>query len=363
MDPTINLAENHGPSIISSTATLTVLCTLFLALRIYCKLSRSRGLWWDDHFLVVSWVTLVISTGFSIANARNGFGHHFLFILQTNPASLPSLSLYSYIAGTFSVLAAVLSKTSFAITLLKLSTGWMKGFVWFSIVTMNLTMGWLAILPWASCSPVAKLWFIDLPGSCWSPKVYSYYGMVAAAYSGIMDIVLAFLPWLTIRKLQMKKTEKVGVAVAMCMGVFAGITAMVKTSQIPSLDTGDFTFYGAGLVIWGTAEGAVTIMAASIPILRVLIRQAVRSQYASNGKKSAGRSNPDQSYAVELSSRARTGGRSHLDAKTRLDDQSDRSILNGASGHTIVHTTEIHVESRQRSNSDSDRQPYGFHAV
>ena len=113
---------------------------------------------------------MVISTGFSIANARNGFGHHFLFILQTNPASLPSLSLYSYIAGTFSVLAAVLSKASFAITLLKLSTGWMKGFVWFSIVTMNLTMGWLAILPWASCSPVAKLWFIDLPGSCWSPK-------------------------------------------------------------------------------------------------------------------------------------------------------------------------------------------------
>ena len=56
MDPTINLAENQGPSIISSTATLTVLCTLFLALRIYCKLSRSRGLWWDDHFLVVSWV-------------------------------------------------------------------------------------------------------------------------------------------------------------------------------------------------------------------------------------------------------------------------------------------------------------------
>jgi len=34
-----------------------------------------------------------------------------------------------------------------------------------------------------------------------------------------MDIVLALLPWRTILDLQMKKREKVAVAVAMSMGV------------------------------------------------------------------------------------------------------------------------------------------------
>jgi hypothetical protein len=34
-----------------------------------------------------------------------------------------------------------------------------------------------------------------------------------------MDIVLALLPWTVIWKLQMKTPEKIGVAVAMSMGV------------------------------------------------------------------------------------------------------------------------------------------------
>lgn len=35
---------------------LTALSALFLSLRIGCKLMRNRGLWWDDHILIISWV-------------------------------------------------------------------------------------------------------------------------------------------------------------------------------------------------------------------------------------------------------------------------------------------------------------------
>jgi hypothetical protein len=35
---------------------LTIAAAVFLALRVYCKLSRRRSLWWDDHFLIASWV-------------------------------------------------------------------------------------------------------------------------------------------------------------------------------------------------------------------------------------------------------------------------------------------------------------------
>jgi hypothetical protein len=38
-------------------------------------------------------------------------------------------------------------------------------------------------------------------------------------YSGIMDLVLAILPWNIIMSLQMKTKEKLGVALAMSMGV------------------------------------------------------------------------------------------------------------------------------------------------
>lgn len=36
---------------------LTSLATVFLALRLYCKFHRGRRLWWDDYFLIASWVS------------------------------------------------------------------------------------------------------------------------------------------------------------------------------------------------------------------------------------------------------------------------------------------------------------------
>ena len=36
---------------------LAISSLLILALRVYCKISRKRGLWWDDHFLIASWVS------------------------------------------------------------------------------------------------------------------------------------------------------------------------------------------------------------------------------------------------------------------------------------------------------------------
>lgn len=48
--------SNHGPYLNRVVWTLAALSGLFLGLRVYCKLSRKRKLWWDDHFLTASWV-------------------------------------------------------------------------------------------------------------------------------------------------------------------------------------------------------------------------------------------------------------------------------------------------------------------
>lgn len=60
-----------------------------------------------------------------------------------------------------------------------------------------------------------------------------------AGYSGAMDIVLALLPWKLVWPLNMRKKEKIGVIVAMSMGVFAGITAMIKVAMTPRMKEGD----------------------------------------------------------------------------------------------------------------------------
>lgn len=47
---------NLGPQMVVTNWTLDAVSGLFLGLRIYCKLSRKRRLWWDDYLLIASWV-------------------------------------------------------------------------------------------------------------------------------------------------------------------------------------------------------------------------------------------------------------------------------------------------------------------
>lgn len=55
-------APNNGPTVNIAVWCLVALATIFLSLRVYCKFRRHRGLWWDDHVLIASWVRKRIQT-------------------------------------------------------------------------------------------------------------------------------------------------------------------------------------------------------------------------------------------------------------------------------------------------------------
>lgn len=50
---------------------LFVGATAFLGLRLWCKLDRRTGLWWDDHILVAAWVSAA-SPSFSTSRDQPG---------------------------------------------------------------------------------------------------------------------------------------------------------------------------------------------------------------------------------------------------------------------------------------------------
>src|SRR5690349_13499460 len=54
----------------------------------------------------------------------------------------------------------------------------------------------------------------------------------------------------------------------------AAVTPIIKTTQLPSIPNSTFTESTTQLVILAAAESAITIIAASIPILRALIRDS-----------------------------------------------------------------------------------------
>lgn len=107
-----------------------------------------------------------------------GLGKHVAAVPVEN---LGEIGLRGNINGTFSVLAAAWSKTSFALTLLRLmgKEKWMARFLWFAIVTMNLFLFGNALFQWIKCWPISKTWNVLEPGTCWPAGVQSRYGMFA----------------------------------------------------------------------------------------------------------------------------------------------------------------------------------------
>ena len=123
--------------------------------------------------------------------------------------------------ATIAITAVVLTKTAFNVTLLRLADGATYKFVWFIIVSMNVLMGFSAAIPWIQCSPLAKGWDPTVPGTCWAPGVGTKIWIATGAYSALMDFILAGLPWTFLWSLWMRKKEKIGIAVAMSMGLMS----------------------------------------------------------------------------------------------------------------------------------------------
>jgi predicted membrane-bound dolichyl-phosphate-mannose-protein mannosyltransferase len=49
--------DNAGPKLTALIWTMNAAAAVFIALRMYCKTSRGKHLWWDDYILLASWVT------------------------------------------------------------------------------------------------------------------------------------------------------------------------------------------------------------------------------------------------------------------------------------------------------------------
>jgi hypothetical protein len=154
-------AEDPAPVVIASIWSMWAVSITFLALRLYCRGVRTRALWWDDYILLAGCLTLTASNGLTTALMHRGFG--------VTPAFQPrnhTLSISTDVVNKFSL---GLTKTSFAVTLLRLCSGWQRRFVWFLIVSMNLVLAVNAVTTWmAACDRVG----IDnyeavLPGVCW----------------------------------------------------------------------------------------------------------------------------------------------------------------------------------------------------
>jgi hypothetical protein len=242
-------------------------------------------------------VCLLISVCINTNIVGLGFGTHIETVSHEN---LVAINLQTIIVAAFGLLSSTLSKTSFCLTLYRIANAqWMKWFLVFIIVTVNISMNLVWIFGLAKCTPFQKVLDSKVAGHCWDKKKLVQFQLFAAYYSAALDFVLAVLPWKILMGMSMLRRERLGVAVAMSLGAIAGATAIVKSVLVVNMTSPDITYDRVDLTIWTMAEPAASIMAISIPILRMLYRELRSSNrsYFKRTKPSVANADPEQNMA------------------------------------------------------------------
>ncbi|KAK4195693.1 hypothetical protein QBC40DRAFT_185167 [Triangularia verruculosa] len=262
LDPKVD----YGHQLNATVWLLISVSAVFLFTRLYLKNCQNRGLWWDDYFLLGSWILLATQAGLVSHVVGLGYGRQVIPV-----ENFPFLPIPVNILSTLLIIANLWGKTSFALTLLRIPERWMRVCVWFILISLTGSLVVSAVMVWISCLD------FSLRGRCVPVDVSIRYNIFSCVFSATVDVVLAFLPWKFLWALEMSVKEKAGVVVAMSMGVFAGAAAGIKSATLPAVNDGTDPSKpplpaSVPLLVWGNAEAAICIMAASIPILRALAR-------------------------------------------------------------------------------------------
>ncbi|VUC25633.1 unnamed protein product [Clonostachys rosea] len=262
------VVENAVTIVNAAIWPLAGIATLFFALRLYCRIAKSRETGWDDYALAAGLV-LLLAAGGTLATTTIEWNYFGTSLDSQSSATVPLLVSLTH---TLHVLSLALAKTAFAATLLHYSSRAEKVVVWTIIGSINALFVFHVFAQWKSvCGDESQAY--RLPGDCWVVRNPGIVNIVSSMYSAATDFLLAFLPWRVFRRLQMNKTERIVVGVSMTFALSAGVMGIFKGIQsIKTLDRSDPQLMWNLLLFWifALAEPSATIIAASIPSFRVL---------------------------------------------------------------------------------------------
>ncbi|KFZ02997.1 hypothetical protein V502_11321 [Pseudogymnoascus sp. VKM F-4520 (FW-2644)] len=263
------LGENGDEQFVQTNIAVWILtsaATAFLAVRLYCRLRFSQ-VWWDDFVLTSSWLMLLIAGALLSSATTVGY--------DTDDDKRAFFRLH-HTSTSMTTIATSWSKVAFAITMTRIVHNHiLTCCLWGIIVTANLViiLGIVSIWIPACGDPLAI--YRPEHNLCWPLRDLQYIGGTTIVYGGVIDILLALCPWFVIRSLLLQTREKIGLTIAMSLGALTGAIVILRAffQFINIANTYHFMVF---MSIFNFMEPAVSIIAQTIPMFRVLFIRAKR---------------------------------------------------------------------------------------
>ncbi|PVH98270.1 hypothetical protein DM02DRAFT_51978 [Periconia macrospinosa] len=248
--------------------TLFAGATFMLSLRLWVKITRRHGVWWDDYILLATWMVLAANNSLISYEYATGY------VPPPGYKWDDRMHILINITSCGTLIGQAWSKSAFAVTLLKLTTRWQQYFLWFCIITMNMYMVAKCIIQWGKvCDEKSyEVWYrVDF---CLDSKFRNDFKEGGNIYNIVMDFILAAFPWFLTWNLPMRRSEKIGLCVAMSLGV---VVASVAAARVAWKDEGNkrdpLYYWRNGLSnVWYSSEVAGTMIVQCVPVLRPFLR-------------------------------------------------------------------------------------------
>lgn len=187
--------------------------------------------------MIAAWASLLLANGFSASSPAYGF----------NMLDGTSVGVTVHVVGFCFIYCAVsLSKTAFALTLLRLtSSRHAKGLLWVIMVLLNSFNSAMVVLSWLDICET-RYDYANIPGRCVSMTTAMMIHIGNASVALVSDFVLAGYPWWIINRVSyISKREKWSVAASMGlvgMSFLVGVAKMSIMRLIPSKEHGDVDY-------------------------------------------------------------------------------------------------------------------------
>ncbi|KAF4988167.1 hypothetical protein FDECE_15164 [Fusarium decemcellulare] len=345
--------------------TETVIATLFVVLRVYTRKVVLRSFGWDDFFLIITLILLIIYAALISAGTSYGIGQKRDDISSEDYIESMKYEIISQGICIFNIATSKAAVAFFILRIIRETKH--RIFIWGCIITNTLLALWCTIAVFIQCIPIIKVWDQSVPRECWLDFVKV--GIACSAYAVAIDFTLALAPCVILWDLNMKRKEKMLALFGLSLGVFAGVCGILRTTALSSLRSFDEYIYDTvDMLIYSGTENFVSAICASIPVLRPLW---VRIR----GYGSSGDSYPHRSYQMSrfgsqdpesalagvdrdgrMAMRIFTGGRNH-NATVVADNASEETILRdsrkqGDPGIQVYIKTDISIDYSSRSRND-----------
>ncbi|KAL6860316.1 hypothetical protein ACO1O0_004343 [Amphichorda felina] len=199
---------------------------IFLMLRAYTRIFCLASFGIDDYIYMVAFLS-----------AQIGFGQDLKYIGH-DMAMVTKATLYECIGQGFAIIGMAIAKASL-------------GFFFLRLVSSR----WHRIAIWTAMALVSAASIVS---------------------TVLVDVFFAVLPWVIFWNLQMPMRDKYTIAGSMSLGLIAAAAGIKRTTEVEGLYTPNYLHDSVGLIVWSSAEMAITLICIGIPVCLPLYKSIYR---------------------------------------------------------------------------------------